>query len=76
MNTYETGAQFVAAMYEDNCWSNGPEPMTEEDAVYNLDCYRTVYRLEIPPTVTPRRFCAIWNLLYMRDMWRRWEATA
>lgn len=74
MNNRMTGAEFIAAMYENNCWSNGPEPMTEDDAAYNLDCYRTVDKLDIPRTVTPHTFCAVWNLLYKRDMTHQWKA--
>lgn len=66
-----TGREFIESMYIDNCWSNGPEPMTEEDAAYNLECYRTVDDLDIPPTVTPKTFTFVWNRLYQIDMANR-----
>jgi len=73
MNKTMTPADFVQAMYEDACWSNGPETMTEEDAAYNLDCYHTVDHLDIPARLTPRLFAAIWNLFYTRDVRQTWE---
>lgn len=75
MRNYMTGAEFIQYMYEDNCLYSGPEPMTEDEAAYNLDCYRTIDKLDVPATVTPKIFTAIWNLLYKRDMWRKWEVT-
>lgn len=63
-----TGREFIESMYISNYYENGPEPMTEADAAYNLECYRTVDHLYIPPTVTPKIFTFIWNRMYQNDM--------
>lgn len=61
-----SAAEFTAAMYEDSCWSYGPEPMSIEDARYNLREYRAD-RIPVPARLTAKRFCQLWNLLYARD---------
>jgi len=61
-----TTAEFTAAMYEDACWSYGPQPMTLDDATYNLREYRAD-RIPVPRKLTAKRFCDLWNLLYTRD---------
>lgn len=69
MNTM-TPVEFVTSMYEDACWSYGPEPMTIDDAAYNLKAYKDD-EIPVPPRLTPRTFAKIWNICYMRDISRK-----
>lgn len=63
-----TQEYLVQSMYTENSLYNGPEPMTEADAAYNLLCYRDVDGIDIPEGLTPLRFCFLWNQLYKNDM--------
>ena len=62
-----SAADFTFDQYQDSCWSYGPQPMTLDDARYNLREYRAEGR-NIPDDITPDRFCRLWNLFYARDM--------
>ena len=61
-----TGAEFAAYMSQENCWSNGPEPMSVEDAAYCLREYKAD-GIPVPVMLTAKLFAGIWNLLYARD---------
>ena len=61
-----TTGEFVFDLYQDNCWSYGPQSMTLDDAAYNLRCYAEENR-EIPDDCTPERFTLCWNILYAHD---------
>ena len=68
--SYMTPVEFVETMYQDSCWSYGPEPMSIDDAAYNLREYKAD-GIPVPPHMTPRVFARIWNICYMRDANRR-----
>lgn len=67
---YKRAVDFITEMYQDACWYDGPQPMTVEDAEYNLREYRED-GIPVPPTVTPKLFAGVWNILYLKDTAQR-----
>ena len=65
-----TAREFIELMYHDNCDYYGPQPMTIEDARYNLREY-SADGIPVPPAVTPLLYTRYWNLLYMHDTNRK-----
>lgn len=61
-----SAADFTFDLYQDCCWSYGPQPMTHDDAAYNLREYRAE-GLPVPDGLTAERFCDLWNLFFARD---------
>lgn len=64
---YMTPVEFVTYMYQEACWSYGPEPMSVDDAAYNLREYKAD-GIPVPSRITPAVFARIWNICYMRDI--------
>ena len=69
-----TGREFTQIMYCAACETDGPQPMTIEEAAYNLQEYREEEKrgyydgaLAVPPMLTPKLFAAVWNSLYEHD---------
>lgn len=65
-----TRREFIEAMYRENALYNDPEQMAEEDAAYNIRCYRED-GIPVPPTVTAKTFAYVWNRLYQIDTMSR-----
>ena len=67
MSETMTIEEFTQAFYQDCVWSYGPQPMTLDDARYNLRELRAE-GYPVPKDITPRRYALLWNLLYLHDM--------
>lgn len=60
-----TGSEFIISMFCDDWTFNDPHPITEEEAAYNIKCYKEE-GLPVPVSVTPVLFARVWNLQYQK----------
>lgn len=65
---YMSAVELIISMYCENCLFNGPQPMTEKEAAYNLKEYRETDGIVFPDYVTPALFSKTWNIYYKKDM--------